>query len=180
MLKITLQLHQSKYVHIHFINGFFSVFKPTAKYFENMPVPERDLYLDQRNNNISIPMIIYKIIEYKIRPKLPQDTPDIYFAVIVIHNDPTPNAGVFRICERDSKISGWEFIENEESESGLTYVCGLNKKVAEKLDLYDKDYISDKSPLRLDQFPTYDPELNFYSYRNAELEIREKIKELFA
>lgn len=124
-------------------------------------------------------MIFYKVVKYKLSIPPPHERIDHYFAVIIIHNDPTPDAGAQRICEEKNRVKGWEDIENTDSVSGLIYVCEFNKDVAFKLNLLGKDNFEDKNPLRLDRLPIYHAEQKMYSYEDKIFDIRDKIKELF-
>lgn len=164
-------------------NGFSGTLESTKKYFEKKPKSRHEVYLDQKNNNITIPLIFYKIVEYEVikLPPRPDET-DNYFAVIVIHNDFASDTEQ-KICEENDIIEGWEDIQNNDSQSGLTYVCELKKDVALKLNVYGGNLAmldpDDELPLRLDEFPTFDAVQRKYLYEDKRPEIKNKIKELF-
>ncbi|KAL6998572.1 hypothetical protein U1Q18_051417 [Sarracenia purpurea var. burkii] len=95
-----------------------------------------------------------------------------YFAVVVIHNDPTSDALEQRICREWDRVFGWEDIKNDEWSSGLTYVCKLDKGVASKLNLFEKDYVRDETvssvPLALYDLSYYDFEEGDYVHQDKQ------------
>lgn len=101
---------------------------------------------------ISIPKIIYRVIEVKYFDLL-------YDAVIIIHNDPRPVREKDRICNKSEEISGWEAIENDDPRTGLTYVCHFKytiKRVEhDKLSFYTKNnkLIKALSPDKMYYYP---------------------------
>ncbi|XP_065217324.1 uncharacterized protein LOC135843385 [Planococcus citri] len=96
-----------------------------------VPGGRRRMYLSDTKGDrvVEIPKIIYRIIKVEALGCS-------HFAVIVIHNDPSAVRDADRLCNKnDTLIHSWEKIINDDSKTGLTYVCPMNTVLEKKFDL---------------------------------------------
>ncbi|XP_065218499.1 uncharacterized protein LOC135844275 [Planococcus citri] len=96
-----------------------------------VPNGRRRMYLSdtKRDHVVEIPKIIYRIIKFEVLG-------GNHFAVIVIHNDPSPLRDADRLCHKnDTFIRTWEKIINDDSKTGSTYVCPMTAVLAKKLNV---------------------------------------------
>lgn len=108
------------------------------------PTEPQELFLSdpEHQKTIPVPKIIYRIIEH-IRLRRPNTAEPVkmerirYAAAIIIHNDPSPVPDTERLCKKESGLVGWDKIINEDSRTGLTYVCPVTAELNEKLGAYD-------------------------------------------
>lgn len=110
------------------------------------PNETRQIYLSDPKTQkiITVPRIIYRIIEYRRSRDCHEEADPTkliipkYAAAIIIHNDPSPIPDDERLCSRESALSGWDRITNEDPRIGLTYVCPVTLGLNEKLWAYDQ------------------------------------------
>ncbi|XP_065205868.1 uncharacterized protein LOC135835533 [Planococcus citri] len=87
-------------------------------------VRQREIYMDFEKKRVPAPKIIYNVLEQV-------KNGEKYNLIVVTHNDPVPPTQIQRICppEASDKIhyekvnSSWEFLVNENPETGITYPC---------------------------------------------------------
>lgn len=108
---------------------------------------------------IPIPKIIYRIIDHHCfhplnGPQGPYNFKiDRYAAAIIIHNDPSPISDEDRLCSRESALSSWHKITNEDSRTGVTYVCPVTVELNDMLGAYDNMTSDTFRPLDLNTVP---------------------------
>ncbi|XP_065222659.1 uncharacterized protein LOC135847150 isoform X2 [Planococcus citri] len=112
----------------------------------------RKMFLSTSKHNrvITIPRIIYRIFRISSRK---EDYSDYYVAVIIIHNDPAADPETDKLCT--DTLSGWDKIINNDTKTGLTYVCPMSSELNKKLGAYDEITMGEIEPLNLDAVPYY-------------------------
>ena len=138
----------------------------------NTPNELHEIYLSDPENSkmIPVPNIIYRIIEYVRLRRLEDDAKPTqweryrYAAAIIIHNNPAPISDDERLCAKESILSGWSKICNEDPRTGVTYVCPVTIELNDKLSAYENLTSSEiLQPLHLNAIPCsynvthYDP-----------------------
>ena len=105
---------------------------------------------------ISVPEVLYRIIEFK-------KNSIVLNVIIVIHNDlrvvlPEDK----RICSFHDEVKGWNEIKNhiegEESRPGLTYACPVTSQTLQKLDIRHYKITPSMEPLVLNEDQISDSE----------------------
>lgn len=101
----------------------------------------RKIYLDSENKQISVPKIIYKVVEYRLENCVLDEGLCWYSAIIVIDNVPDfyeHEEDNEKLCTKDVTIDwGWEEITKdfEGNQSEIIYVCENDENVRRKLSI---------------------------------------------
>ncbi|XP_065223404.1 uncharacterized protein LOC135847676 [Planococcus citri] len=108
--------------------------------------PEEKKIGIELTENIPIPELMYRMVEYRLKHKT-------YRVLIIIHNERVSVPVEDRICLEKDEVAGWSRIKNDNVETGLTYACPVTQKTLEKLGEYGGTLLAYSGVLRLDEFP---------------------------
>ncbi|XP_065217192.1 uncharacterized protein LOC135843290 [Planococcus citri] len=96
------------------------------KTINNNESQPQEIHLSDSNNQsfVPVPKIIYRIVHCAVCVWEK--------AAIIIHNDPTASDSD-RLCPESTELKGWEKIQNNNSATGLTYVCRVTRRIDDAL-----------------------------------------------